>query len=146
MIYAEEVNYWQTSRSSADQWIEKAKAEIRGVKGQIIGEAFGADASGKAAFMLHFRLGEDQFKIIFPVLPSKTGKTSAAKIQAATILYHDVKAKCVLAKVLGLRTAFLPFLLLPDGRTASQASNQELVIPQILGGTPQLVAGEVLES
>ena len=60
----------------------------------------------------------------------------AARIQAATMLYHDVKAKCVSAVALGTRASFLTYLMLPDGRTAAQASAPELeqVFPKLLTG------------
>ena len=125
-VYAEEINYWQTSVSQPDTWIDRAKKEIASIGGKIQVEMFGATADGRAAFMLGFTLGTDQFKIEWPVLPSRTGKDKAAKIQAATLLYHDVKHKVVMAKVKGARPAFLEYLMLPDGSTAGQAvSNAE---------------------
>lgn len=74
------------------------------------------------------------FKLMWPVLPSREGNVKAARIQAATMLYHDVKAKVVTAKVLGTRAAFFQYLLLPDGRSASEATTPELAnqIPQLL--------------
>jgi hypothetical protein len=125
-IYAEDVNYWQTSTSSYDTWIDRAKREIEQIGGKVTAEAFG-NMAGRSAFMLSFALSRDQFKITWPVLKSKTGKEKAAKIQAATMLYHDVKAKCVSAKVLGVRAAFMTYLVLPDGRSASEAASSELV-------------------
>lgn len=126
--YAEDVNYWQTSTVSADTWIDKAKKEIGTVGGKILGEMFGQDAvSGVAAFRLDFQIGDDKFKIQWPVLQSKTRNEKAAKIQAATILYHDVKGKCVSAKVFGARAAFIQYLMLPNGKTTSEATNAEFV-------------------
>ena len=78
--------------------------------------------------MLAFRLGDDQFKLVWPLLESKTGNEKAAKVQAATALYHDVKAKCVAAKFLGSRTAFFSALMLPNGQTASEATNEDFLI------------------
>lgn len=132
-VYAEDVNYWQTSQSSADTWMEKAKKEITGIGGSILGDAYG-NQGGRSAYMLEFKIGADQFKVVWPVLPSYSGRVQAAKIQAATMLYHDVKAKCVSAKVMGARTAFFSYLVLPDGRTASQASGSEIAryVPSIL--------------
>lgn len=126
--YAEDVNYWQTSTASSDGWIDKAKKEIAGVGGKILGEMFGQDAvSGVAAFRLDFQIAEDKFSIQWPVLQSKTRNERAAKIQAATILYHDVKGKCVAAKVFGARAAFFQYLLLPNGKTASEATDAEFL-------------------
>jgi len=106
---------------------------ITSIKGKVISQAYGTIAD-KAAFQLMFQIGDDVFKVSFPVLPSKTGNLKAAKVQAATILYHDVKAKIVLAKVLGTRAAFFTYLLLPDGRAASEAANPEIVqlMPKLL--------------
>jgi hypothetical protein len=132
-VYAEDVNYWKTSQSAADTWIEKSKKELDSVNGRVLSEAYGSDATGKAAFMLAFQIGDDQFKVMWPVLQSKTGNLKAAKIQAATMLYHDIKARCMAAKVLGARASFVGYLLLPDGRTTMQVSTQELthVMPSL---------------
>jgi hypothetical protein len=48
--------------------------------------------------MLEFDLGGERYKVVWPVLPTKTGKDRAARVQAATALYHDVKARCVTLK------------------------------------------------
>lgn len=132
--YAETVNYWETSRSSADSWIDKAKKEIAQIGGQVIAEAFGSEPhTGRSAFMLAFNAGGQQFKIVWPVLNSKTGKDRAARIQAATFLYHDVKAKCMVAKVFGVRKAFFEYIMLPDGRVTSDLASTEMVnlLPEI---------------
>ncbi len=136
MIYAEEVNYWKTSRSGSDSWIDKAKREIRQIDGEILGEIFGSETvSGRSAFMLAFRIDENQFKLVWPVLASKTGNEKAAKVQAATALFHDVKARCVAAKFIGSRGAFFNALMLPDGRTVSEIVPDEIseLLPEIIG-------------
>ena len=136
-MYAEEIgNYWKTSRTSPDRWIEKARDEIARAGGLVLAEGFGNEPqTGRAAYMLAFELGGDHFKIIWPVLLSKMGYGGAARIQAATALYREVKAACVKAKFLGNRAAFFAYLLLPDGRTASQAS-----VPELLEALPKLLA------
>lgn len=126
-IYAEEVNYWQTSQKAADTWIDDAIDEIKAISGKVLGYAYGTQSDGRSAFMMEFSLDDERFKIIWPVLPSKTGKDRAAKVQAATALYHDVKARCVTVKFMGKRQAFFNYLVLPDGRTAAQATGDELV-------------------
>ena len=75
--------------------------------------------------MLAFEIGGDKFKVLFPVLPSKSGNEKAARIQAATMIYHDIKSKCVSAAVLGSRAAFFSYLLLPDGRTTANLETSE---------------------
>jgi len=124
--YAEDIgHYWQTGSSSPDTWIEKAKKQIEEVGGSINADAYGSMGS-RAAFMIAFSIGNDKFKVVFPVLDSRSGKTGAAKRQAATMLYHDIKAKCMVASVLGAKTAFFSYLMLPDGRTASEVATPEL--------------------
>lgn len=125
--YAEDCNYWQTGQSSADNWIDEAKKEIMVVGGKILGDAYGNDATtGRSAYMIQFKLGDEPFKIVWPVLPTRRGSQRAAQIQAATMLYHDVKARCVSAKVLGAKTAFFSYFQLPDGRSASEATSEQL--------------------
>ncbi len=75
-------------------------------------------------------------------VPTRKGNERAARIQAATFIYHDVKARCVSARILGKRAAFFTYLMLPDGRTAAQAAAPELLValpaifrPQMLGST-----------
>jgi hypothetical protein len=126
--YAEDCNYWKSGQSSPDTWLARAVKQIEGVGGAVLGEAFGRDATtGRAAYMLQFAISRDHFKLVWPVLPTRTGNEKAARIQAVTMLYHDVKARCVSAKVLGARATFFTFLQLPDGRSAAEASAPELV-------------------
>jgi hypothetical protein len=139
-MYAEDVNYWQTGKTSPDSWIEKAKKEIRTVEGQVVGSgSFSEDITGRAGFMLSFRLEGENFTIKWPVLRSKSGNHQAAQRQAATALYHEVKAACVKVKFLGARSAFFAYLMLPDGRTASEAGSPELLemLPGLIGGNSQ---------
>ena len=136
-MYAEEVgHYWQTGRGSPDQWIEKAKRQIEEVGGKVLAEGYGSDHTGRAAFMLGFEMEGERFKLVWPVLESKTGNALAAKRQAATMIYHDVKAKAMTAKVLGFKTAFFSYLLLPSGQTAAEVATPELVdaFPKLLVG------------
>lgn len=145
---AETVNYWQTSRSSADSWVEKAIKEIKGIGGTVTSEAFGSEPhTGRSAFLLVFTAGGQQFKIIWPVLPSKSGNDRAAKIQAATFLYHDVKAKCMVAKVFGARKAFFEYLMLPDGRITSELTGSEItnLLPEMFQSAPALGPGDIEE-
>jgi len=126
--YAEEVNYWKTGQSSPDTWIDRAKGEIIATGGKVLSEAYGSEmATGRSAFMLSFSFGEDMFKAVWPVLPSKSKNEKAARIQAATMLYHDIK-----------NSAFFHYLMLPDGRNVSQASNVELseLFPRMLTVQP----------
>ena len=133
MLYAEDVNYWKTSRTSPDVWLAKAKREVVKAGGQVLAEGFGSDGE-RAAYMLAFDFGDERFKAVWPVLSSKSGNERAARIQAATLLYHDVKAKSVTAKILGFRAAFFSYLMLPNGRTAAEMATPDLVeaFPKLL--------------
>jgi len=128
--YAEDVNYWQTGKSSPDTWIDNAQKEIKAIGGKILGWAFGMESgTGRAAYMMEFELTGERFEVVWPVLPTRSGKNEAsARTQAATMLYHDIKARCVSAKVIGKRSAFFGYLLLPDGRTAAHVATPELAI------------------
>lgn len=147
-IYAEDINYFETStKTSSDGWLFKTKKLILDAGGSILMEGFGSEsASGRSAFILAFQLQGVKYKVIWPVLPSRHGKNLAAKIQAATMLYHDIKAKIMSAQVLGFQSAFFSYMLLPDGRTAVEASVPELLqgIPDLFK-TPQLPEGEIID-
>ena len=84
--------------------------------------------------MLAFKIKEQSYKVVWPVLPSYTTKDTAAKRQAATMLYHDVKAKAVTASVLGVEVAFFSYMMLPDGRVSS-----ELAKPELADAFPRLI-------
>ena len=134
-LFAEDVgHYWQTSKSSADVWLDRARAEIGSIGGKVLREGFGRENSGRAAFMIQFELDGELFKILWQVLPSSTGNERAAKVQAATALYHDVKARCLSALWIGTRAAFFSYLELPDGRTTGQIATPELMssLPRFL--------------
>ncbi len=146
--YAEDVAYWKTSDTwTTDDWLEKTKKLITSRSGKILTEAFISD-HGATAYMLEFTLVGDHFKIIWPVLPSRSGNEKAAKKQAVTFMFHDTKAKCVKADVYGARRAFLEYLLLPDGLTVVEHSSQELaeLTPAMLRQpSPQLPDGNAVE-
>jgi hypothetical protein len=132
--YAEDIgHYWQTGASSPDVWIEKALKIIKEVGGEIIQEAFGS-AMGRGAYMITFEIGKDRFKVMWPVLPSRTGRDAAARRQAATLLFYDIKAKAISASVLGTKAAFFSYFLLPDGRAASEAA-----VPELMGMYPHML-------
>lgn len=134
MIYADDLPYFKTSQVVSDTWIDMAKEEIRRAKGKVETEAF-ASSDGKQAFLLTFAFGEDHYSIQWPVLAvRKSTDAKAAKIQAATMLYHDVKSRCISARVLGVRSAFMGYLLLDNGLTASQVTNAEymMLVPKVL--------------
>lgn len=133
--HAEDIRCWKSGSSSPDSWIDKAAALIRKHGGEVLSQAWGHDAiNHRSAFQLEFKIEQDVYKIIWPVMPTKHGEINAAKRQAATLLFHDVESKIVTAQVFGARTAFFSWLLLPNGQTAAQISGQDLIerVPQLL--------------
>lgn len=128
MPYAEDINYWRTSKSSTDTWMEKIRKEIESIGG-VVNANGQFEQNGQTVFLIQFAIGDDTFEVRFPTLPLKKESSSnrtAAKIQALTALYHDVKAKCVLAKFTGIRFAFHSYLRLGDGRTAGEITAGEI--------------------
>lgn len=124
--YAEDLPYWKSGQSSPDTWVERTVKVLQSLGGTILMEAFGKDASGRAAFVLACKIGDDNYRVVWPVLPSKAGNEKAARIQAATMMYHDIKAKAVSAAVLGVRSSFFSYLQLLDGRTPVEMSKVEI--------------------
>ena len=132
---AEALPYWQTSKISPDTWIDKAKREISRAGGKVLAEGFGADATGRSAFMLGFEIQGDRFRLTWPVTRSRSGLVASERIQAATMLFYDVKSRCVASRVLGSRVAFFSYLVLPDGRSAA-----ELAVPDLAKAFPALLS------
>lgn len=133
-VYAEDMNYWKTSKRSVDTWMEMTRKEIEKADGDFLGEAYASESNGRAAFVIKFALDGDEFRITWPILESKTGNDKAAKVQASTMMYYDVKARCLAARVLGARVSFMSFLVLPDGRTAGQVASTDFLqmLPRML--------------
>jgi hypothetical protein len=151
--YAEDVNYWQTGTSAPDKFIQDAVNQITGINGRLMVNAFGQDSEGHSAYMLQFSIGDDTYKVVWPILPlklryspsRKAQMETAAKRQAATFIFHDIKAKCMTAKVLGARPAFFQYLVLPDGRTTTEATGQELIagLPYLFNAPARLGSGVI---
>jgi len=135
---AHTVAYWKTSHVDPGSWIEKASEQIQKAGGQVLGHMFGTEyALGRAAYLLDFTVEGERFKVVWPVLPSKREDELAARRQAATLLFHDVKARCLSARVLGLRRAFFSYMLLSDGRAAADHVEEELIrVLPAFPGTP----------
>jgi hypothetical protein len=133
--YAEDLNYWRTSKQAPDTIIGKTIRLIEECDGQIIRQYFGQEGD-RAAYLITFTMDGDTFDVAWPVLESKSGDTLAAKRQAATMLFHDVKSRTLAARVLGARTAFFAFLALPDGRRVSAIEADE-ILPALLDSSPK---------
>ena len=130
-LWAEDLPYWKTSQSTPDTWHDRTVFMIEKAGGLITASGYGSQGE-QSAYMITFRLDGEQFRIIWPVMPSKTGNVKAAKVQAATMMHHDVKARLVSAQVLGARAAFFNWLMLPDGRTATSVGLAELLPPMLV--------------
>jgi hypothetical protein len=123
-IYADEVNYWKTSTTSPESWIEKTKKLIAEIGGKVHSDLIGT-INGKTAVMIGFEIAGDQYKIIYTVLAVRDQRDLlAAKRQAVTAII-------VSAKFRGIRGAFHSYLVLPDGRTAG-----ELTAPEVAQAIP----------
>jgi len=147
--YAEDSNYFQTGKSTPDTWIDKAADQVEKIGGQVIMRGMGTHPdSGQSAFIFIFEIDGDTFRIVWPVLPLKshtTTKARGAKRQAATFLFYDVKARCLSSAILGTRSAFFSFIMLPDGRVASEVEKSEIAQlgTVLFGSEPQLIEGEI---
>ena len=131
--YAEDLPYWKTGRSSFDSWLEKAERFLVESGGEVVRQATGRER-GSEAMMMEFELDGDTFRVVWPVLPSKKDDRGAARRQAATMLFHDVKSRGVRHRIFGARVAFFEFLVLPTGATAQEVGAEVLVeaLPKLL--------------
>ena len=136
--YAEDLPYWKTSKQGPDAWIEKAKKESDRAGGIVISEGFGA-SEGRSAYMLRFQC-ENIYRIVWPCAESKfsgqdatVGFKMASRRQAATMLYHDVKAMCIKARAIGFEVAFFSHLELANGKVANEMVGATGKLPALLG-------------
>lgn len=148
MLHAEDLNYWKTSRSGADTWIDKAIKELESIGAEVLQYGMVNDvAGGRAAYMIQFSLEGNIYRVVDPIIASKSGSKAAERIQAATSLYHEIKARAVAFKRKGAMAAYGAYLLLPSGRTVSESTSAELVnaLPSLLTGG-DVVEGKLLTS
>lgn len=148
VLYAEDFNYWKTGQSSPDRWMERSKALILSHGGKGVKEGF-LSGGEKAFYILSFELQGHTFRAIWPVLPTLEGNEYAAKVQAATALHHEIKARLLAAKVVGAVEAMLSWKLLADGRSAGEVAKAEPhQLKNLLQETfyPQLPAGDAGEN
>ena len=113
-VYAEEVPYWKTGSGSPEKWLDKSVTEIERAEGDVVRQG-DVTEYGRSAFLIEFSLSGETFKVMWPVLESRSGDRRAARRQAATMLYHDTKSRCIASRVLGVRAAFMPFMVLLMG-------------------------------
>jgi hypothetical protein len=141
--FADDLPYWKTSPAGADSWLDKAAVEIERAGGEVIGHACGKLPSGGVAYVFQFKAGADVYRLVWPVMePRYPEDLGAARRQAATALFHDVKARCLAARFMGARAAFVGFMLLPDGRSVAEvASSRPADLPEILAAHKALPRG-----
>ena len=140
-LYAEDLPYWMTSKSSADTWLEKAAEEISRAGGRVISSGYMSDAVRGSAYMIQFELEKMPFRLVERVIESKAGKDKAAKVQAATTMYHDIKSRMITARRKGARIAFLAELLLPGGQTVGEMEHGSFVALVSGDDSPLLLNG-----
>jgi hypothetical protein len=130
---AENINYWKTSKSSPDSWMDKTEAIIEKLGGDVLVRARGK-SQGRKAFLLEFVFGSDKFRALWPILPSETGNNIAAERQAATLLFYDVKSRSLKFHIFGAKSAFFDFYMIENGKTIGQLSDSELIdyMPKML--------------
>lgn len=124
--YAEDLNYWKTSKRQPVTWLQKAEDLIEDLGGEVKMRAKGKQ-DGREAYFFSFSFGPQDFEIVWPVLPTRGDAKKAARRQAATMIFRDCKARVVRFKIHGPRIAFFEYWVLPNGRTAGQAQAEELV-------------------
>lgn len=139
-VYAEDINYFDTGKSNPDVWIDRAKKEIASIGGKILQSGY-AERDDQAAFLLDFQIGDDLYKIEWKTLPARFKSTNELKRkrQAATLLFHDVKHKVVMAKIRGVRATFLEYLCLPNGQTMGETVKHKDQFEAIVSNTPILL-------
>lgn len=126
-VFAEDVRYWRTRSTSADQALDQAAKLIEGAGGKVMQR--GSIMSGASgALALSFSLGDDVFRVVWPILPVRrpfNGCEGVARRQAASFLLAHVKARVSEAEVLGMRTSFLPETVV-DGRTFAEIASESI--------------------
>ena len=124
--YGHKLPYWKTSQSSPDRWCEKTAAIISKLGGTDIGQMF-ATMNGRGTFVLSFRFGGRLYRVIWPIMRHRDGEERAARIQAATLMYHDCKSKAVSAAALGVDIAFAGQRVLANDKTVAECSADYLL-------------------
>lgn len=118
-------HYYETSRTSPDEWIDKTKRLIEKHGGRVTSWGFGERDGEQSAYLIAFEFEGNQFKVIWPVLPTSRSSRSA-RIQATTLMYHDIVSRLMNAKVHGVPFAFFQYLILPSGRTTVEEFGAQL--------------------
>ncbi|MEM7551121.1 MAG: hypothetical protein AAF363_15665 [Bacteroidota bacterium] len=120
--FAENMPYWKTSSSGIENWLDKTEKLITEYGGDVNTRIAGK-SNGKEAIMFGFTLESDRYKILWPILPTKKDSDrNAAARQAATMIYHDTKARVNRLKIFTPRVVFSDWLLLNNGKTLAETN------------------------
>lgn len=146
VVYAEQANYWQTSETKPNDWFERAQKEIEAAGGifrRVVQDDVKDPKTGQlTTYTIEFQIGGREMRVAYQTLESKyaepPSRLTARRVQAATALYYDVKARCVDAKFHGVDHAFLPYIVMKDGRTLVEG-----IVPELAAmALPALPAGK----
>lgn len=139
-------HYWRTSKKDAGYWLNSVRDMIVSIPGCKVLKKVDYEENDQNFFLVEFTVGLDWFKIIYPVLPVRQLKDrEAARVQAVTLMFHEVKSRMMLIKIFGIHYAFLNYLVADNGKTVSQMAVPELAkLPILLDAPrqPQLNSGD----
>lgn len=123
--FAKNLSYWKTSQSDPDKWLDKTEKIINEIGGEVHTRFFGT-FNKVSVCIFGFNIGNDNFRMTWPILPVDTDKEkAAARRQTATLIYHDTKAKINSVKIFGPRIGFANYLITEGGKTVSEIVSQQ---------------------
>lgn len=132
-MFAEEVGaYYNTSRRTPDTVFAMTKKLIEKRGGWVTRSANIQDGDNEL-FLIEFIYDKKVYRLSWPVLPTRKSAL-AARRQAATAQYHDVKAALVRADFMGFERAFKTWLAIDAKRTVSDLTHEEIssALPKLL--------------
>ena len=125
--FAEEMPFWKTSKSGIESWMDKVEKLITN-SGGFVTTRMAGKFKGVEGIAFAFTMEGEDFRITWPVLPTKKeDDRSAAMRQAATMIYHDTKARCNRLAIFGPRVVFMDYLVLENGKTTTETENLDLL-------------------
>lgn len=129
--YAEDMNYFKTSKKSADAWLDDTVELVESISGKVTDRAIVKKGDREVCF-IKWEHNHKTYQFLWETLPVKLkGNERAARVQMVTALYHAVKAKVIEAKFRGVDTAFAGDRLVsgePIALLADKIENQTLLL------------------
>lgn len=123
-IYAEDLPYWKTSKSGVETWLDRTEKLLTEIKA-IVHTRIVGKSMGREGILIGYTINDEEFRISWPVLSTKKeGDSSAALRQAATMIYHDTKARVNRIKIFPPRVVFSDWLLI-EGKTLAESNEEE---------------------